>query len=178
MRSATRRAVCWVSFAWLAVAVALTAVIWCNSLVSGEGSGSLSLTVMRWGQEVLAALGLPSAWLTNFIVRKAAHFTEYALLGIVTMRAWRPHLPQGAAKPPRAGAWLSQAACVAATALALVLTPSVDETIQLFIPGRSGQLSDVLLDCAGAATGAVLVLAASAARRLRARGEDFMAERS
>ena len=35
---------------------------------------------------------------------------------------------------------------------------SVDETIQLSVPGRTGQLSDVLLDTAGAVTGAAMVL--------------------
>ena len=171
MRTVSQRAMCRVSFAWLAAAVLLTAVIWGNSLVPGEGSGSLSLMVMRWGREALAALGLPNAWLTNFVVRKTAHFTEYALLGVVTMRAWRPHLPKGAAASPRRGAWVPRAACAAATALALVLTPSIDETIQLSVAGRTGQLPDVLLDCAGAATGVALTLFASfLRRRLAARG--------
>ena len=36
----------------------------------------------------------------------------------------------------------------------------LDETIQLFTEGRSGQISDVWLDMAGALTGTVLYLAA------------------
>ena len=35
----------------------------------------------------------------------------------------------------------------------LLLVPFVDETIQLFVPGRSGQISDVWLDMAGGAAG-------------------------
>ena len=33
-----------------------------------------------------------------------------------------------------------------------------DETIQLFVPGRSGQIADVWLDTAGYLTGALLTL--------------------
>lgn len=38
--------------------------------------------------------------------------------------------------------------------------PFLDETIQLFTEGRSGQISDVWLDMAGALTGTLLYLAA------------------
>jgi VanZ family protein len=37
----------------------------------------------------------------------------------------------------------------------------VDEAIQLFVPGRSGRVTDVLLDLSGVAFGAVLSLAIS-----------------
>ena len=33
---------------------------------------------------------------------------------------------------------------------------SIDETIQLFVPGRAGMITDVMIDCCGAATGVVL----------------------
>ena len=36
------------------------------------------------------------------------------------------------------------------------LVPCLDETIQLFVPGRSGSPRDVAIDLAGAATGALL----------------------
>lgn len=35
-------------------------------------------------------------------------------------------------------------------------TAFLDETIQLFVPGRSGQISDVWVDLLGAAVGIVL----------------------
>ena len=38
-----------------------------------------------------------------------------------------------------------------------VLVASLDETIQLFVSGRSGQISDVLLDCTGALLGMGLI---------------------
>ena len=43
--------------------------------------------------------------------------------------------------------------------VAIFAVPFVDETLQLFTEGRSGQISDVWLDMAGALTGTVLYLA-------------------
>lgn len=132
-----------VSLPWLALAFVFILFIWGNSLVPGEGSGSLSLAVMEMAHGVLRAVGLPYEWLTNFIVRKTAHFTEYMVLGIVASQAFGPRRRT------------DQAAIVAA-ALMCALVPSIDETIQLFVDGRSGQITDVLLDCCGAACGIFL----------------------
>lgn len=128
---------------WLIAAVAMVLFIWCNSLVPGTQSGGLSLGVVDMLRAALDALGIPSAWVTNFVVRKAAHFTEYAVLGVLFAQAFDLHRGAGART-------------IAAVCLVLVFVPSLDETIQLFVPGRSGQLSDVMLDCCGAATGAFL----------------------
>lgn len=132
-----------VSLPWLALSILMIALIWGNSMVPGTGSSSISLSVMDAVHGFLAALGLPYEWVTNFLVRKAAHFTEYAVLGILVSQALDPaHTISGRS--------------VAATALVCVLVPSIDETIQLFVSGRSGQVTDVLLDCCGAATGIAL----------------------
>ena len=82
-------------------------------------------------------------WVTNFVVRKCAHFTEYMVLGILATHAFDLEgrrtfdvlLP---------------------TAVFLLLVPSIDETIQLFVPGRAGMITDVMIDCCGATTGVVL----------------------
>ena len=137
--------VCW---PWFAVFVLAVCFIWGNSLVPGEESGSLSLGVLHHIHGALAAVGLPYEWVTHVLVRKTAHFTEYAVLGIVAMQAFRPHRSPSAVP-------------VLVTALALVLIPSIDETIQLFVGGRAGQVTDVLIDCSGALTGVLLTLLAS-----------------
>lgn len=145
---------------WLAVLVLMICVIWGNSLVPGDDSGSLSLAVLGFLKGGLASLGIPSGWLTHHLVRKAAHFTEYLVLGLVAMQAFVPHRTQD--MPRRA-----RLARAALTACVLVAVPSVDEGIvqRLLSVGRSGQLTDVLIDCAGAATGCALTLAASALLR-------------
>lgn len=132
-----------VSLPWLVLAVAMIALIWGNSLVPGSGSSSISLSVMEAVHGILCALGLPYEWVTNFLVRKAAHFTEYLALGILVAQAFDPERTVSRRT-------------LTATVLACVLVPSIDETIQLFVSERSGQVSDVLLDCCGAATGILL----------------------
>lgn len=128
---------------WLFAAIIMVLIIWGNSLVPGSGSGPLSLSVVEAVRGALDALRLPSDWVTNFLVRKTAHFTEYAVLGVLVAHAFDP---ERTAEHMR----------LAAICLALVLVPSIDETIQLFVAGRSGQVTDVLLDCCGAATGVLL----------------------
>ncbi len=137
-----------VSWPWLVALVLMVCFIWGNSLVPGEESGSLSLGVLEHIHGALASVGLPYEWVTHYLVRKTAHFTEYMVLGIIAMQAFRPHRSQ-AALP------------MLVTALFLVLIPSIDETIQLFVGGRAGQVTDVLIDCSGALTGVVLTVIAS-----------------
>lgn len=157
-RSTAERCLSRVSLPWLTLAIICIAVIWGNSLVPGEGSGGLSLSIVNHLRGVLDALGLPYAWVTNYLVRKAAHFTEYLVLGFIVAHAFDPQ-------------YELLRASICAAALLCVLVPSVDEIIQLFVPGRSGQISDVLLDCCGAAAG--IAVRSFAACRICRRREDF-----
>jgi VanZ family protein len=106
--------------------------------LSAQESGWM-LEVLR---RVFALLHLPES-LTDHVVRKAAHFTEYLILGMLGSAALRP--------------W-ADAARRLGTALLGVMVPLVDETIQLFVSGRSGQISDVWLDVAGFSCGFLAVL--------------------
>lgn len=78
---------------------------------------------------------------TEHLVRKAAHFSEYAVLGILVVNAVRMSVPKHFL-------WTSVLVCG--------LYSVTDELHQLFIPGRSCQFSDMLLDTAGSATGILL----------------------
>lgn len=80
--------------------------------------------------------------LLHHLVRKGAHFSAYLILGLLVSHA----LESGKRK----------ASFV--TFLICVLYASSDEFHQIFIPGRSGQLSDVLLDSFGSLTGIALYL--------------------
>ena len=135
-----------VRWPWVAAFCLMVCFIWGNSLEPASTSGALSGGVLEFLQGCLAGVGLPHEWLTDHIVRKCAHFSEYLVLGLIGMQALTPH------RSPRC-----TGAIVLCAAL-LVGVPSCDETIQLFVEGRSGQVSDVLLDCCGATTGVVLTL--------------------
>ena len=76
----------------------------------------------------------------HFFVRKAAHFTEYAILALLTARALRTSRLAAL----RRSWWPASFAFVAAVAL-------VDEYHQSFEPSRTGTIYDSLLDMTGGA---------------------------
>jgi VanZ family protein len=78
-----------------------------------------------------------------FAVRKAAHVTEYAILGLLAWRAFRK--PNAANPRP----W-SQAAFAL---LFVALYATSDEIHQAFVPTRQASVWDVLLDTVGGAFG-------------------------
>ena len=72
------------------------------------------------------------------IIRKTAHFTEYAVLGLLACRAFLASAP----------GWLSRHPFIAALVL-VCLVAVVDESQQSFNPARTGSPIDVLIDVSG-----------------------------
>ena len=112
--------------------------IWGNSLMPGEVSAAFS----DWVGEILEALldMPPQPSQGRGLLRKIAHFTEFAALGMLL--TWRMGM-QG--KP----FWLAQ--------LFGSLAACVDETIQCFVPGRGPGLRDVCIDSSGVFTGMIII---------------------
>lgn len=78
----------------------------------------------------------------HFLIRKAGHFTEFLILGIFsTLTTLQTKI--------------RRKKCAGVVFCVLVAT--MDETIQLFVDGRSGQVSDVILDSSGALVGIVIM---------------------
>ena len=74
----------------------------------------------------------------DHVLRKCAHFMEYLVLGVLVLAT----LCQ---MQVRHRGLVAIGLCSVAAA--------VDEGIQLFVPGRAGRISDILLDSLGAFTG-------------------------
>ena len=92
----------------------------------------------------------------QFIVRKLAHFSVYTVLGMLTYNAFR-----GLEK-------FSFRLTLLFSALLCLLYAISDEFHQSFVPGRSCQLRDVLIDFSGAVCGiAVAVLFIKLLKKLR-----------
>lgn len=89
----------------------------------------------------------------NYLVRKGAHFMAYFILGILTLNGLKGNKIYGFK-----GIALALFICV--------LYAMSDEVHQLFVPGRSGQISDVILDSVGAITGIASSIAYSRMREL------------
>lgn len=126
------------------LAVILTAawlgVIWGNSLLPGSQSSQVSGWVGDLLEKILPFLSMEADG-AMLILRKLGHFSEFAVLGILLgwlfgmlgKKPWMPFL-------------LGMAAACA------------DETIQRFVPGRHGCVTDVLIDSAGVAAGTLAFL--------------------
>ena len=141
----------------LGVLLALTlCFIWGNSLLSREDSSELSGGLLAWLTPLFRALRLEAV--DEHVLRKLAHFGEFALLGLELAGLF--FLNRGRA---------FKSACL--SALCALAAASADETIQLF-SGRAAMLKDVLLDFAGALTG-ILLLWFLTARRNKNRAQTI-----
>ena len=121
--------------------------IFSKSLQIADVSEGASGRVLGILQGILRHLGLPGAAdrLTMHIVRKLAHFCEYLLEGFLLMlclRVYTRHFFKHVSWPMLGG----------------LLTALTDETIQLFVPGRSGQVTDIWIDFSGVMTGLLVGL--------------------
>ena len=123
-----------------------------------------------------------------FLVRKTAHFTEYACLGVLfylnlrlrlrstklTSKNQNPtdqdqslqilssqsstHQVSSHQNPIRQNPTQKESKYLFLTILASALYACTDEFHQLFVPGRTGQIFDVFVDTLGATFGCLLVL--------------------
>lgn len=120
--------------------VLLLCFIWGNSLLPGDVSGQFS----DWVKEILAALlpgAVPGVTTGGGLLRKIAHFSEFAALGMCL--CWLFGMLQKSNFWPFACGF--GAACV-------------DETIQRFVPDRGPSLTDVGIDTCGVAVGMMILL--------------------
>ena len=117
--------------AWMAMVFAAS-----SDPFSARNTGEILHAALAWifGQMDAATFGL-----LHFLVRKSAHFTEYAILSALWFRALRVHLTS-----PWRVRW---------ALIGLIISLSVailDEVHQTFVPSRTGSAHDVLLDFCGA----------------------------
>ena len=131
------------------------AFIFSNSMKIASVSTVSSGRVLTLLQAALRRLGHPALAqrLTMHIVRKMAHFCEYTLEGFLLMLCMRVYTRQYI--------WH-----ISVPMLGGVLTALTDETIQIFSPGRSSQVTDVWLDSAGVLAGILTALVLMALCRL------------
>ena len=122
----------------LFLTILLMIFIFCQSALPAELSQQESGVVVRF---LAGVTGLEDG-LVSFVVRKGAHFLEYLVLGISLfwtvqdLRKW-------------ASFWIPWAVGV--------LYAVTDEVHQFFVPGRSCELRDVLIDACGVAAGVAIV---------------------
>ena len=127
----------------------LYAIIFSFSAQNAEQSGSLSRTFSEKcvgmfrsvsGRQWSHALIVQLAEAIEHPIRKLAHFSEYALMGILVYVLWSQWMKRGRRLYFLTVVWVA-------------LSAAADEIHQLFVPGRSCQISDMLLDSCGVLAG-------------------------
>ena len=142
----TTRAKCFQSvwlFFWIIASVTVAAMIFRFSAQNAPESNEISKHFLRRLLTLFLG-GSPDKLILryNHNIRKAAHFSVYALLGFCLTGVYhhQKHIPTVFAA-------IATAALYAAT----------DELHQSFVPGRGPQLTDVLLDTCGATLGTLIM---------------------
>lgn len=140
---------------WLLAAFIWMLVIFFFSAQSGPTSGATSAKIVHLVLPVLQNISFYGSLaaadkasilsLVTWVVRKAAHFTEYAILGIFLVKYWQA---AGAAVKRQIGFSVLVCAGYAVT----------DELHQYFVPGRACALGDVCIDVMGAICGITVFL--------------------
>ncbi|MCD7777472.1 MAG: VanZ family protein [Clostridiales bacterium] len=113
------------------------------SAFNGDDSAEMSGGLLEYINLFLANFGLGD-FLTDHILRKAAHYTEYFILGMLYLSdvlSWTGDLKKCRIYPLPAG----------------FLTACLDEFSQFFSEGRTPGLKDVFIDFSGVLT-AVLII--------------------
>ena len=156
----------------------MLAFIWGHSLMSVEQSGAESLQIVEMLKGVFSRvcglLGIGGAveavWITDHLVRKTAHFVEFAVLGgllclvckvcMVTggesgvgKSVGKSGVGESGSEPTKSGVVRAVCACLLG-----LLAAFLDETLQLF-SGRGSMVADVWLDFAGVVCGVAAVAA-------------------
>ena len=127
------------------ITIIWTAVIFGFSMQPADVSNDISMSFLT---EVFAKLVpgiLENEAVADFIhllVRKGAHFTEYAILGVLSAIAVKEYVV-------KYKVLLNLFFCFAIACM--------DETLQRFVPGREGRFFDVMIDTCGAILGIAIV---------------------
>ncbi len=151
MKSKTTRNIIRYAF-WLFFLAIMVFVFW-NSAQTADQSNETSVSftekvlTLIWPsftekveaekQSILASL--------QFFVRKSAHFSVYCALGVSCASALSTYR------------FKTKNKAISAVLICLVYAIS-DEVHQLFVPGRAGRITDVMIDLSGSVLGVMLVL--------------------
>ncbi|WP_293988969.1 VanZ family protein [uncultured Megasphaera sp.] len=132
----------WLIFLCFLLVSAVIGVIWWHSMQNGVASHAESRRVLAW---VLARIpgAAVTPYLSDGVIRRLAHLTEYATLGVV-LSSFSVLISRHSHK-----VWVL---------LIGIGVAAIDEYIQLFSGGRTSTWHDVVLDSIGCMVGIVLVM--------------------
>jgi len=129
-------------FSWTLVILWMALIFYMShqpATKSSELSSGITVIISDIIQKVVTDIKLNQDSLSH-IIRKSAHFLEYMVLGVLVVNSL---LDTDKPKPR----------LIFLAILMCILYAISDEIHQIFVPGRSGQVSDVLIDSLGGLAG-------------------------
>lgn len=119
------------TLAWMAIIFTMSSF---NSIESANQSNYIVNIISN-------VLNINNIELLSFIIRKLAHFTEYLILGFLTINMLDKND-------------ISKKYLI--SILICIIYATSDEIHQIFVPGRTCQIKDILIDSIGSITGIYL----------------------
>lgn len=139
----------------LLLVIAVMVMIFCFSAQTGQQSGAMSGQITRW----IISLFVPDfenmtaenqeslRYTVGLVIRKLAHFSEYALLGVTLMLHIAQIQKRTAVRLPWLWAWVIG-----------TLYAASDEFHQGFVADRGPSVLDVAIDSSGVIAGVLLMM--------------------
>ncbi len=135
-------------------------VIWAALIFIGSGnllaSSNTSTFLVRPLHWLFPTASDSSLAVFHFVVRKAGHFTEYAILALLAARAFRSSSRELLST---SWFWISL--------LLVVVYALTDEWHQSYVPSRTASINDSMIDTMGGLTALIAVWLGDRRRRLR-----------
>jgi len=149
----------WLKRWWPALAWAVVISSFSTGLFTAENTSRIIIPILHW---MFPHAAMQTLMHVHHIIRKCAHFTEYFILRLLILRGIR-----GGRRETHLRWAVIAVILVAAYA-------SLDEIHQIFVPGRTAAVTDVLLDTTGGV--AAQIVAALFALWFHVRGERAQSE--
>lgn len=163
MHKDSRKKDIWLRYITLVFTIGVTVFIFAMSSKPAEISTNISVGTTETTLKIFTYLPFlykyreQVEWIAKAadpFVRKGAHFTEFFVLGISCYLMFIN--------------WIKRIVRVPKAVIALLycaLIASLDETLQLFVEGRFGCVTDVMIDCSGAILGILIIMVITRVRK-------------
>jgi VanZ family protein len=114
-----------------------------SDILSGSHTSTFLVRPLHW---LFPAASDSTLGVVHFLVRKAGHFTEYAILALLAARAFRSSSSE-----------LLRSSWFWVSLLLVAFYALSDEWHQSFVPSRTASINDSLIDTAGGLSALILV---------------------
>jgi VanZ family protein len=150
----------WLARWWPALAWAVVISVLSTGLFTQENTSRIIVPILHW---LFPQVPRATLFEIHHLIRKCAHFIEYFILSLLILRGIRGKTRETHLR------W------ALLTILIVAAYASLDELHQVFVPGRTAAVADVLLDTTGGIAAQIVAAVVALWVRLRDRRRESVA---